>query len=102
MALSHVDRTGYPAAAWKYLIKAVTLGRPYALSSANIACLALLGVVGRFDSPGCRDICHILGPVASRQPVITDVPCLLRMVTASRVKVTAQSESHRGPTPIEV
>ena len=24
---NHFDRTGYPAAAWKYLIKAATLGR---------------------------------------------------------------------------
>ena len=27
MALSHVDRTGYPVAAWKYLMNAATLGR---------------------------------------------------------------------------
>ena len=26
IAFNHVDRTGYPAAAWKYLIKAATLG----------------------------------------------------------------------------
>ena len=27
MDFSHVDHTGYPAAAWKYLIRAATLGR---------------------------------------------------------------------------
>ena len=27
IAFNHVERTGYPAAAWKYLIKAATLGR---------------------------------------------------------------------------
>ena len=57
MALSHVDRTGNPAAEWKYLTKAATLGSYYALYAANVACLALLGILGRYDSPGCRDIC---------------------------------------------
>ena len=27
MAFSHVEQTGYPAAVWNYLIKAVWLGR---------------------------------------------------------------------------
>ena len=27
IAFNHVDWTGYPAAAWKYLIKAATMGR---------------------------------------------------------------------------
>ena len=50
MSLIHVDRTGYAAAAWDYLIQSVSLGRSYALYSANVACLELLGIVGRFDS----------------------------------------------------
>ena len=40
--------------------------------------------------------------MASLQLVITAVPCLLRTVTASRVKVTVQSESHSGTTPTKV
>ena len=102
MSLSHVDRTGYPAATWKYLIRDSTLGRSYALYAANVACLELLVIVGRFDSPGWRAIRQSLGPVASRQPVSTAVPFLLITITASRLKVTTQSASHRGPTPIIV
>ena len=102
MALSHVDRTGHLAAAWKYLIKSETLGRSYALYAANAACLESLGILGRFDSPGCRDIHQSLVSVALRQPVSTAVPYLLGTMTSLRVKVTAQLESHRGPTPIKV
>ena len=40
--------------------------------------------------------------MASLQLVSTAVPCLLRTVTASRVKVTVQSESHSGTTPTKV
>ena len=102
MDLSHVDCTGNPVAAWKYLTKAVTLGRSYALYAANVACLAYLGILGRSDSPSCRAIHQSRVPVESRQPVSTDVPCLLHTMTASRMKATAQSASHRGPTPIKV
>ena len=63
MTLSHVDRTGYPAAACKYLIKSATLGRSYALYAANVACLESLGILGRFDSPGCRENFQSRGPV---------------------------------------
>ena len=38
----------------------------------------------------------------SHQPVSTYVTCLFLIMTALRVKVTAQSASHRGPTPIKV
>ena len=100
--LSHVDRTGNPVAAWKYLTKAVTLGRSYALYAANVACLAYLVILGRSDSPGYRAIRQSRVPVESRQPVSTDVPCLSRTMTASRMKVNAHSASHRGPTPIKV
>ena len=37
--------------------------------------------------------------MASHQPVSTEVPCLSRTMTASRVKVTMQSASHSGPNP---
>ena len=67
-----------------------------------MARFASLGILGRFDSPTCRAILQSLDPVASRQPVSTGVPCLSRTMMASRVKVTVQSESHRGPTPIKV
>ena len=102
MALSRVDRTGYPTAAWKYLIKAATLGSSYILYAANVACLEFLGTLGRFESPVCRYIIQIRGPVASRQPVSTALPCLSYTMTASRLKVTEQSASHRFPTPIRV
>ena len=78
------------------------LGRSYALYFANVACLTLLGILGRFDSPGCKDMQHSLGPVDSLQPVSADVPGLLRTMTALRVKVTVQLTLHRGPTPIKV
>ena len=82
MALVHVDRTGYPASAWKYQIKSATLGRSYALYDANVVCLESLGILGRFYSPGCRTTRQRRGPVASRQPVSTAVPCLSRTMTA--------------------
>ena len=91
MALSHVDWIGYPTAVWKYLIKSATLGRSYALYAANVSCFASLVMLGRFESPGCRAIFQSWGPLLSCQPVSTDVPCLLRTMTESRVKVTAQS-----------
>ena len=78
------------------------LGRSYALYSANIAYLASLGILGRFDSPGCRDICQSRVHVASRQPVSTAMPFLSRTISNSHVKATAQSESHRVPTPIKL
>ena len=40
--------------------------------------------------------------MASRQPMRTAVPCLLCTMTASRVKINAQSESHKPPNPIKV
>ena len=102
MALSHVDLTGNPAAAWKYLTKSARLGRSYALYTANVSCFLSLVILGRSDSPGCRDILQNQVPVDSRQPVSTAVPYLLRTMTASRVKVTVKPASHRGPTPITV
>ena len=102
MALSHVDQTGNPAAVWKYLIKSATLCRSYALYAANVAYLELLVIMVRFDSPGCRSIRHIRGPVDARQPVSNDVPFLWRTMAASRVKVTVQWESHKVPTCIKV
>ena len=102
MDLNYIDRNGNPADTWNYVIKAAYLGRSYALYAANVACLALLVIVDRFDYPVCRDISQSLVPVASHQLVSTAVPCLLRKMTASHVKVTALSASQREPTPIEV
>ena len=48
MTLIHVFLTWNPSAAWKYLTKAATLGRSYALYVANVACLASLGILGRY------------------------------------------------------
>ena len=86
MALSHVDWTGNPA--WKYLTKAATLGRSYALYASNIACLASLGILGRSNSHGCRSIFQSRVPVDSRQPLSTAVPFLSLIITVLRVKVT--------------
>ena len=102
MALIHVDRIGKPAASWTDLIKSATLGRSYVIYAATVACLAWLFILGRFYSPGCRAICQNRGPVDSRQPVSTAVPCLSLTMPALRVKVTAQLAPHRGPTPIKV
>ena len=93
MALNHVDRTGYPAAACNYLIKSATLGRSYALYAANVSPLESLGILVRFDYPGCTDILQILCPVALHQLVSTAVPCLSHTMTALYVRVTTQSVS---------
>ena len=102
MSLRHVDQTVNPSAAWKYLTKAVMLGRSYALYAASVACLVSLGILGRSESPRCRAIFQSRGPVNSLQPVSTAMPCFSLKVTALRVKVNAQSASHRGLTPIKV
>ena len=102
MALRHVDQTGNPAAVWKYPTKAATLVRSYALYAANVACLELLGIMGRSESPGCREIIQSQVPVDSRKPLITAVPCLSFTMTALKVKVTAHWASHRGSSPIKV
>ena len=70
-----MDRTGNPAVAWKYLSKAAALGRSYVLYTDNVACLASLVSLGRSDSPGCMAIRQSQGPVDSREPVSTAVPC---------------------------
>ena len=102
MAFSHVDRTGYSAVVWNYLIRASTLGRSYAIYTVNATCLASLGILSRFYSPGMRDIHQSLGHVASHQPVSIDVPCLTRTISASRMKLIAQLASHSGPTHIKI
>ena len=55
-ALRHVDRTGNPAVAWKYLMKVATMGRSYVLDAANVAYLESLGILVRSESPDCRAI----------------------------------------------
>ena len=58
--------------------------------------------MGRFASPGCKEILQSRGPEGSRHPVSTGVPWVSRTITVSRVKVTVQSASQIGPTPIKV
>ena len=58
--------------------------------------------MGRLASPGCRAILQSRGPEASLHPVINCVPWVSFTIAASRVKVTVQSASQSGPTPIKV
>ena len=58
--------------------------------------------MGRFSSPGCRAILQSRGPEASRHPVSTGVPSWFCKIAALRVKMTVQSASQSGPTPIKV
>ena len=58
--------------------------------------------MGRFASPDFRDILQSCGHEASRHPVSTGVPWVSLTITDSRVKVTVQSASQSGPTPIKV
>ena len=58
--------------------------------------------MGRFASPGCREILQSCFPEASYHLVRTGMPCWLRTITASCMKVTVQSASQGGPTPIKV
>ena len=58
--------------------------------------------MGSFASPGCRMIIQSRGPQALHHLVSTGVPCWYRAITALSVKVTVQSASHSGPTPIKV
>ena len=61
-----------------------------------------LCILGRFYSPGFRDIFHSLEPEASHQPVSNGVPCWSHMMMALNVKVTVQLASNSAPTPITV
>ena len=72
------------------------------LYASNVAMFVVLGIFGRFSSPGCRVILQRHGPEFSRHPVSTGVPRVYRTITASRVNVTVQSVSHSGPTHIKV
>ena len=62
----------------------------------------MLGILGRFYSPGCREILQRRGPEFSRHPVSTGVPRESLTITAACVNVTVQSASQSGPTPIKV
>ena len=63
---------------------------------------ALLCILDRFSSPGCRAILQRSGPEFLRHPVSTGVPQVSHTITAERVNVTVQSASQSGPTPIKV
>ena len=62
----------------------------------------MLGILGRFSSPGCRAILQRRGPELSCHPVSTDVPRASLTITSARVNVTVQFASQSGPTPIKV
>ena len=63
---------------------------------------AVLGMLGRFSSTGCRAILQRRGSEFLRHPVSTGVPRASRTITAARVNVTVKSASHIGPNPIKV
>ena len=97
MADNQVDLTGKPAEAWRYLTKASTLGRSYALKAWR--------EVVREDGRGLgwrlgqREKRQSLAPWRSRQPVRIGAPIGLKTVTVRRVKVTVQSASQKVPMP---
>ena len=63
---------------------------------------ALLCILDRFSSPGCRAILQRSGPEFLRHPVSTGVPQVSHTITAERVNVTVQSVSQSVPTPIKM
>ena len=63
---------------------------------------AVLGILGRFSSPGCRTIIQRRGPELLRHPVRTGVPQVSCTIAAACVNVTVQSASQSGTTPIKV
>ena len=62
----------------------------------------VLGMLGRFSSPGFRAIIQRRGPDLSRHPVSNGAPQASLTITAARVNVTVHSASKSGPTPINV
>ena len=70
--------------------------------ASNVAMFAVLGILGRFSSPGCRAIIQRRGLEFSRHPVSTGMPRASLTITAVRLNVTVQSASQSGPTPIKV
>ena len=97
MADNQVDLTGKPAEAWRYLTKASTLGRSYALKAWR--------EVVREDGRGLgwwlgqRENRQSLAPLRSHQLVRIGFPIGLKTVTVRRVKVTVQSASQKVPMP---
>ena len=102
MASIHVDLTGNPAAAWKYLTKSLTLGRSYALYATRETRDASWGTSGMSALSGSSAMRHIYGACYSLHPVRMDLLVASRTTTASLLKVTVQPASQMGPTPIRV
>jgi len=97
MAASQVDLTGKPADACKYLTKASTLGRLYALKAwREVVRDEGQGLGWRF---GQREKRQSLGPLRSCQPVRIGLPAGSKTVTVRLVKDTVQSASQRVPMP---
>ena len=97
MAANQVDLTGKPAEAWRYLTKASTLGRSYALKAWREAVQEDgLGLGWRL---GQRENRQSLAPLRSRQPVRIAFPVGLKTVTVRRVKATVQSALQKVPMP---
>ena len=63
---------------------------------------AVLGIIGRLYSPGCREILQRRSHEFLLHPVSTGVPLSSLTITAVRVNVTIQSASQSGPTTIKV
>ena len=63
---------------------------------------AVLGMIVRFSSPGCREVLQRRGPEFSHHLASTGVPRVSRTITAASVNVTVQSASQSGPTPMKV
>ena len=63
------------------------------LYASNGAMFAILGILGRFSSPGCWEILQRRGPDFSRHSVSTGVPQAYLTITTARVNVTVQSAS---------
>ena len=63
---------------------------------------AVLGMLGRFYSPGYRTILQRCGPELSRHSVITGVPWAYRTIAAACVNVTVQYSSQIGTTPLKL
>ena len=72
------------------------------LYASNVSTFAVLGILGRFSTQGCRAIIQRHGPEFSRHPVSTDLPQASLTIRAARVNVPVQSASQSGLTTIKV
>ena len=99
MSSSHVDQTGNPDAACKYLTKASTLGRSYALYVTRETRDASWGTSGMSALSGSSAMRYRYGACSSRHLFSIALFVASLTTTASRLKVTVQSALYMGPTP---